>query len=186
MARDRIPDHRPRRRTLAPDEVRIWRAVVRDVVPLPDRAPVVEDVPEPAMSPPPASLPAPPLSVPPPRRDLPALAHGRMPGLDRRSAERLKRGEMPIDGRLDLHGMTQDLAHAALTAFIGRAFETGKRCLLVITGKGTREGSGVLRANVPRWLNQPPLRERILGFTYARPQHGGEGALYVLVRQRRP
>jgi DNA-nicking Smr family endonuclease len=81
--------------------------------------------------------------------------------------------------------MTQDFAHGALTAFVCRAFDAGKRCVLVITGKGTREGSGVLRANVPRWLNQAPLRDRILGFSYARPQHGGEGALYVLIRRRR-
>jgi len=97
----------------------------------------------------------------------------------------MKRGEMEIDGRLDLHGMTQDVAHATLLAFVTRAYDSGRRCLLVITGKGNREGTGVLRANVPRWLNQSPCRERILGFSHARPQHGGEGALYVLIKRRR-
>ena len=91
---------------------------------------------------------------------------------------------MAIDGRIDLHGMTQDAAHAALTGFIAHSHEAGRRCVLVITGKG-RAGGGVLRAQVPRWLNQGPLRERILGFSYARPQHGGDGALYVLIRRRR-
>jgi len=91
---------------------------------------------------------------------------------------------MEIDGRLDLHGMTQEAAHAALNGFVLRAYDSGRRCLLVITGKG-RLGSGVLRAEVPRWLNQTPLRERVLGFSYAKARHGGEGALYVLVKRRR-
>ncbi|MBC7908642.1 MAG: Smr/MutS family protein, partial [Rhodospirillaceae bacterium] len=104
---------------------------------------------------------------------------------DKRSAERMKKGEMEIDARLDLHGMTQDSAHAHLLAFIARAYDSGRRCVLVITGKGNREGTGVLRANTPRWLNQSPCRERILGFSFAKPQHGGEGALYVLIKRRR-
>lgn len=187
MARDWSPEHRPRRRAVTPDEARIWRAITRDVAPLSGRDIVADE-------PPPEPIePAPPDPVvtirlqppPPPKRELPGLGHGETPGLDRRSADRMKKGEMVIDGRLDLHGLTQDSAHGALTAFVCRAFDAGKRCLLVITGKGTREGSGVLRANVPRWLNQAPLRDRILGFSYARPQHGGEGALYVLIRRRR-
>ncbi|MCR6629464.1 MAG: Smr/MutS family protein [Magnetospirillum sp.] len=181
---------RPRRRVLSPDEVRVWQAVTSGVTPLPGRpAPEAADQPvEPAAaSPEPAAPTVPPSPRPaaPPPRTLPGLSHGSTPGLDKRSAERMKRGEMEIDGRLDLHGMTQDTAHAALTAFVTRAYESGRRCLLVITGKGNREGTGVLRANVPRWLNQSPCRERILGFSHARPQHGGEGALYVLIKRRR-
>lgn len=180
-----------RRRILTPDEVRIWRAVAGTVTPLPGRALAAEDEPPPAEVPPesppprPAPPPLPRPAVPPVPRVLPPLAAGATPGLDKRSAERMKRGEMEIDGRLDLHGMTQDMAHGALTAFVTRAYDAGRRCLLVITGKGYREGTGVLRANVPRWLNQSPLRECILGFSAARPQHGGEGALYVLVKRRR-
>lgn len=179
-----------RRRVLSPDEVRIWRAVAGTVTPLPGRA-LAEDQeppPEPAAeaekpAPRPPPLPRP--AVPPVQRVLPPLGSGNTPGLDKRSAERMKRGEMEIDGRLDLHGMTQDTAHAALVGFVARAYDCGRRCLLVITGKGYREGTGVLRANVPRWLNQSPCRERILGFSTARPQHGGEGALYVLIKRRR-
>lgn len=189
MARDRSPEHRPRRRAVTPDEARIWRAITRDVAPLSGRE-LADAGPPPEIVEPPAA-PEPAVTIrlqpppPSPKRELPGLGHGETPGLDRRSAERMKKGEMAIDGRLDLHGMTQDSAHGALTAFVNRAFDSGKRCVLVITGKGTREGSGVLRANVPRWLNQAPLRDRILGFSYARPQHGGEGALYVLIRRRR-
>lgn len=182
---------RSRRRTLSPDEVRIWRAVASSVTPLPGRQAPEPEEPEaaPAAAPEPAAtvtIALPPLRpAAPPPRVLPDLAHGATPGLDKRSAERMKKGEMEIDGRLDLHGMTQDTAHAALTAFVGRAYDAGRRCLLVITGKGNRAGTGVLRSNVPRWLNQSPCRERILGFSHARPQHGGEGALYVLVKRRR-
>lgn len=181
---------RGRRRSLSPDEVRVWRAIASTVTPLPGRqapaedeaaAEPVADVPAPA--PAPAALPLRPAA--PPIRTLPDLGHGVTPGLDKRSAERMKKGEMEIDGRLDLHGMTQDTAHAALLAFVTRAYDGGRRCLLVITGKGNRAGTGVLRSNVPRWLNQSPCRERILGFSHARPQHGGEGALYVLIKRRR-
>ncbi|NFV81615.1 Smr/MutS family protein [Magnetospirillum aberrantis] len=183
---------RGRRRILTPDEVRIWRAVADTVTPLPGRAvegtgDEVETPPaEPAPAPPPPAIPpARPSKTPMPARPLPDLRSGVTPGLDKRSSERMKRGEMEIDGRLDLHGMTQDVAHAALVGFVSRAYDGGRRCLLVITGKGYREGTGVLRANVPRWLNQSPCRERILGFSTARPQHGGEGALYVLIKRRR-
>lgn len=190
MSRDKLVPHRPRRRTVTPDEARIWRAVVQDVAPLPGKDVVAEDEAETVPAPEPPPRPAPPLfkpePAPPPRpnRPLPDLRAGVTPGLDRRSAERMKKGEMVIDAALDLHGMTQDAAHGALSSFVARAYETGRRCLLVITGKG-KQGPGVLRAQVPRWLNQSPLRERILGFSQARPQHGGDGAFYVLVKRQR-
>lgn len=190
MARDLklrdLADHRPRRRVVTPDEARVWRAVVRDVAPLPGRAVEAEPEPPPPPAVAPAPAAAPPREVPPPRprQPLPDLSHGAAIGLDKRTAERMKGGEMAIDARIDLHGMTQDAAHGALTGFVAHSFDIGRRCVLVITGKG-REGGGVLRAQVPRWLNQSPLRERILGFSYARPQHGGDGALYVLIKRRR-
>jgi DNA-nicking Smr family endonuclease len=188
MTRD-LPGHRPRRRAVTPDEARIWRSVVRDVAPLPGRSaaaaaePPPPDLPSPSVPPPPPPPPVP-RTAPVQPAGLPALQHGRSPGVDKRTAERLKRGEMVIDAVLDLHGLTQDTAHAQLLGFVGRAYESGRRCLLVITGKG-QGGGGVLRGQVPRWLNQAGLRERILSFSFARPQHGGEGALYVLVRRRR-
>jgi DNA-nicking Smr family endonuclease len=97
---------------------------------------------------------------------------------------KLRRGRLPIEGRLDLHGMTQAAAVDKLAAFIERAEAAGKRCVLVITGKGLASG-GILRDQVPRWLNQAPNRARVLAFDYAQPQHGGAGALYVLLKRRR-
>ncbi len=115
---------------------------------------------------------------------------------DGRTAGRLKRGKMAIDGRIDLHGMTQDSAHGALAAFLRRGQSQGWRCVLVITGKGNRQdrdrdpwsgerGRGVLRSMVPHWLNTPSLRPLILGYSEARPQHGGCGAIYVMLRKTR-
>ena len=130
----------------------------------------------------PAARPIPPTSAPP--LPHPELEHGKSAGLDRRSADRLRRGRLPIDGRLDLHGMTQAAAGERLAEFIAGAQSAGKRCVLVITGKGLA-GGGILREQVPRWLNQPPNRGRVLAFDYAQAQHGGMGALYVLLKRRR-
>ena len=117
---------------------------------------------------------------------LPEINHENAPGLDKRSARRLKRGLREIEARLDLHGLRQEEAHRALTSFIAGSYEAGKRCVLVITGKGlVSQGGGVLRTNVPRWLNQAPNRIRILSFTYAKPADGGTGALYVLLKRQR-
>ncbi|MCR9219480.1 MAG: Smr/MutS family protein [Alphaproteobacteria bacterium] len=118
---------------------------------------------------------------PPPREPPPALAPGSAPGLDRRTAERLRRGKLAIDGRVDLHGMSRDAAHRTVIDHLSSAHLLGKRCVLVVTGKGR----GILKESVPHWLNLPPLREKILAIETARPEHGGEGALYVLLKRRR-
>jgi DNA-nicking Smr family endonuclease len=175
------------------EERALWRAATRDVAPLANETD----------APPPAG----PLADPPERlskdlqagerrvgatpsrrsaKHLPSLTHEASPGLDRRTAERLRGGALPIEARLDLHGMTQAEAHRALDAFLARAVETEKRCVLVITGKGGRTtGDGILRAAVPRWLNEAPNRAHLLAFAPAQPKHGGAGALYLLLRRRR-
>ena len=103
--------------------------------------------------------------------------------LDRRTWLKLRRGLYPIDARLDLHGLTQDQAHDRLAAFLSGAHTRGSRCVLVITGRGARTG-GTLRTMTPRWLDEAPLRPLVLTFAQARVEHGGEGALYVLLRRR--
>lgn len=113
---------------------------------------------------------------------------------DRRTLQRLKRGQLPIEGRLDLHGMTQNQAFDALCSYIPAAYGQGKRCILVITGKGlSKTGKthildqmpGVLRQKTPEWLSQPPLRQFILQTHPAKQSDGGHGALYVLLRRNR-
>ncbi len=113
-------------------------------------------------------------------------------GIDRRTTNRLRRGQLPIEGELDLHGFKQTQARQALDSFIEKAAHERKRCLLVITGKGERagvakgwRGSGVLREAVPNWLNDPVNRDLILTFCHAQPRDGGNGALYVLLKRKR-
>lgn len=115
----------------------------------------------------------------------PTLTVGAAPGLDKRTAQRLKRGRLPVDGRIDLHGMTQDQAHRALGDFLATSQSLGRRCVLVITGKGLNPetGAGVLKTAVPRWFNEMPNRGRVLSFAEAQPQDGGGGALYVYLRR---
>ena len=111
---------------------------------------------------------------------------GDLTGIDGHRADRLRRGKQEIEGRLDLHGMRQIEAHDALIGFIAAAQRAGKKTLLVITGKGSfSNGDSVLRANVPLWLNERPLRDKILAITPAHPRDGGAGALYVVLKRRR-
>ena len=108
------------------------------------------------------------------------------PGIDRRTEERLRRGDIAIDATLDLHGMTQHAAHRALDRFVRQAWTDARRMLLVITGKGSvREGGGVLRRELPRWLSTGENAARVLKIAAAQPRHGGGGAYYVLLRRQR-
>ena len=160
----------------------LLKRAFRDVKPLKRREPA--PAPKPAAKPPlgrRAKKAAPkPSPVPPPvkKPELPELTMGAAVGVDMRTVRKLKRGKMGVDARLDLHGHTQDAAHDALSGFLARAQGAGNRTVLVITGK-----SGVLRGQVPRWLNAAPNRSRVLSFAQARSADGGEGALYVLLKK---
>jgi len=114
-------------------------------------------------------------------------SHGQAPGLDKRTQLRLRRGQVKIEAKLDLHGMTQMEAHDVLVQFIEDSVYRGRRSVLVITGKGLRADgrTGVLRNAVPRWLNDPSVRPWIKAFDHAALRDGGEGALYVLLRRRK-
>ena len=164
----------------------LWRRTMRGVTPLaperPARAPEQSDEPrvEPAR---PHRLVAAPVKR---AASLPPLAPGDSPGVDRGTAEKFRRGQLAVEARLDLHGMTQEEAHRARARFVKRGHEDGLRMVLVITGKGGfGDARGVLRDAVPRWLNEAPNRARVLAFTPAQPRDGGAGALYVLIRRRR-
>lgn len=112
-----------------------------------------------------------------------------MATFDRREAKELNAGRVAVEARIDLHGMRQREAYAALKAFLVRAQAEGRRHVLVITGKGSVGGEtsggepGVLRRAVPFWLERPELRSVVVSFTRAGPRHGGEGALYVRLRK---
>lgn len=129
--------------------------------------------------------------VPPPinghaARPLPALTAGETIGLDRRRMERLKRGRLEIDGVVDLHGLTQEAAHRRIERYVHESVTAGRRCILVITGKGAvSQGGGILRRRLVEWLNAPSCRPYVVAFVQAQPNHGGSGAFYVLLKRQR-
>ncbi|MCU0954260.1 MAG: Smr/MutS family protein [Hyphomicrobium sp.] len=133
-----------------------------------------------------------PLAKPPVKKSPPDLNP-----FDRKNVKKLKRGKIEIEARIDLHGMRQAEAHAALIRFIHGSAAMGRRWVLVITGKGLpsrspdgdRERSfgetprGVLKRSVPLWLAEPQVSGLIVSFTEAAIEHGGSGALYVHLRR---
>jgi DNA-nicking Smr family endonuclease len=126
-----------------------------------------------------------PVTAKPAVRTLPPLTT-----LEKRHRREVAKGSRAIDARIDLHGMRQGEAHAALHAFIARAHYSEARLVLVITGKGggfnaLGEERGVLRRLVPHWLADPAMRRMILGYEPAALPHGGDGALYVRIRRDR-
>jgi DNA-nicking Smr family endonuclease len=118
---------------------------------------------------------------------------GRKISMDRKAYARLMRGKLRPEGKIDLHGMTLERAHPVLTSFILSAQSQGKRLVLVVTGKGKQRDDGgpipvrigVLRHQVPQWLNNPPLSLAILQVTQAHVRHGGGGAYYVYLKKAR-
>ena len=114
---------------------------------------------------------------------------------DRSSARKIRIGRIDIEARVDLHGLRQSEAHAALRAFLFRCQSRGQRYVLVITGKGKTASSsehsyggdgerGILKRNVPRWLEEPDVRSIVVSYTTAAIHHGGEGAIYVHLRSK--
>lgn len=137
---------------------------------------------------------------PKPRHELPRTSAHRPPphlaDFDRKKAKKLAAGREEIHARIDLHGMRQSQAHAALRAFLLACHADGRRNVLVITGKGgpPREEEpgligyldtnerGILKRNVPLWLAEPELRAIVVSYRAAAQLHGGTGALYVHLR----
>jgi len=105
----------------------------------------------------------------------------RAPGLQDAAFRKLKRGTYRIEAELDLHGMNSDEAKLALHRFLADCQMRGIRCVRIIHGKGLRSSNRgpVLKTRVDHWLRQ---RKDVLAFTSARPQDGGTGAAYVLLR----
>lgn len=113
--------------------------------------------------------------------------------MDKKAFKRMQGGKLKPDARVDLHGMTTDRAHSVLTRFVMSSHASGKRLLLVITGKGKQRDDGgpipvrfgVLRHQVPEWLRLAPLSSVVLQVTQAHISHGGGGAYYVYLRRSR-
>lgn len=169
-------------KTLSEEDRVLWSLVARSAKPLPGRKhdevvapgprPSLEQQTRPPVRQAPAAVPA------APKRHLPTH-------LDMPTMEKLAKGRLPIEARVDLHGMTQDEAYALLYSFVSRAQVRGARYVLVITGKGPG-GDGVLKRMVPGWLSTPSFRPFVSSHDHAARGHGGAGALYVRLRRNKP
>lgn len=113
------------------------------------------------------------------------LIEGDIHAMDKKTGQRFKNGSMQIDAKLDLHGYTLDKAFEVLKNFIYDQCRKKARCLLVITGKGGLLGRGVLKAEMPVWMNSSEIRSLILSYSTAKPKDGGEGAFYILLKRNR-
>lgn len=187
----------------AEDDATLWERLAGTVSPLRKRPPPAGPVPQG----PPKQTPerkasagadsAPPAPQPLPRKPPPAPPAPSSVALDRGTARKLAKGRLTVEARLDLHGMRQQNAHAALRGFLTDAQAKGLRHVLVITGKGTAKASsdaenfsmedrrGVLRQQVPGWLAAPDLAPLVVSFSEAPQRLGGAGALYVRLRKLR-
>jgi DNA-nicking Smr family endonuclease len=98
---------------------------------------------------------------------------------------RLRRGEFAVQGHVDLHGMTREEAKGALFSFLSHARQAGKRCVLVVHGRGlhSKDQVPVLKDALKRWMSTARFGDHVLAFATARPHDGGAGAVYVLLRR---
>jgi DNA-nicking Smr family endonuclease len=186
------------RRQLSPDETQLWAKVMRTVRPLRAvavaatlprvtvRTTAIEPQPvEPKRKPmarvlEPRVVPTPPASAKSPSNTLDG-------GWDKR----LARGMVAPDSSIDLHGHTLASAHALLDAGLARAIAGGDRVLLLVTGKPPRPESerpharGSIRAAIGDWLASSRHAGSIAAVRGAHPRHGGQGALYIVIRRPR-
>ena len=188
--RGRVPPAR-RRRVLTEAEAALWQGFVSATGVVPLRPGPAADPPEPVPEPAPAAMPTPAAAAPRRRADAARpvppnaeLAVGVAPaGLDRRRWDALRRGRLTPERTLDLHGRHAEEAHRAVTLFVTAAHAEGLRCIAIVTGKGSGETGGVLRRELPHWLNAPALRPLILALTH--PHRANTGAVHILLRRRR-
>jgi DNA-nicking Smr family endonuclease len=175
----------------------LWDEVARSIKPLGKRAL--------KMSASSVSLPKQPVQILPQKASTPKISLNKGPppitGFDRRTEQKLMRGKVEIESRLDLHGMGLDEARMRLLDFISHRRMEGNRLVLVITGKGASpfsshtlhgrnnfyapEREGRLRRQLPEWLQEAQFRVHVSGFQQAHPRHGGGGAFYVKLRRTR-
>lgn len=107
----------------------------------------------------------------------------RLPGLDNGSWRALVNGRKVAERRIDLHGYFAQEAFEALHSFIMQAHRDAIRCIEIVTGVGSGAEGGVLRRELPHWLDRPDLRPLILGVV--KTHRANNGAVRVLLRARR-
>lgn len=163
----------PRRRVLSAQETELWYSIMG--VSAEDEELVGEDEQEEALSSPPKKT----------KKLVKRKAPQPPQPMDGATRTRIRKGKAAIEATLDLHGYTVEVAYSLLLGFIARNIQQGTRVVLVITGKGRAPQSGILRAQLPRWLEIPPLKDQVSTFSLADRSHGGEGAWYIRLRKSR-
>lgn len=113
------------------------------------------------------------------------LIEGISPGVDRNLLRSLRRGDFPRQAQLDLHGLTQAEARSAAERFLSDSRRARRRCVLIVHGRGlnSKDQAPVLKTWVREWLSQKRISAMVLAFCSARPEDGGSGAVYVLLRR---
>lgn len=156
-----------RKRSLTPEEQLLWEQFTRDAKPLTGTAAAKKEIVPEIIS----------------TTNTKTVSRNPAPTqiAKKNAGKAIRKGEMPIDAVLDLHGMTQEKAYSALLAFIEQGVKEKNRCLLVITGKG----AGILRSSLPKWVESPKLSKHVWALELALAKHGGDGAYYVYLKRKR-
>ena len=168
-------------RQLTPEERRLWRMVTQHDRRYAQTPPDEEEQEEEQI---PAKHPPVPQSVTLEKASPKRGAKPAHPLLEGRKAVQLLKPYGPVEATLDLHGIAKVEAYAAVSDFLHRAHRAGARHVIIITGKG-RTSEGVLRANLPHWLNEPALRPLVAGMAQAAANKGGSGVVHVLLKRAR-
>ncbi len=177
---------KPRSKPLSEADLDAWARYVQHVRPLAGKQLMAKAGSEPLK---PMPVAAPPALAPVAAVKAPARPSAELPidmppaGLDRSTWLRLKSGKITPDRKLDLHSMTAARGHHAVLSALNDAARRGQRCVEIVTGRGAGEAGGVLKRELPFWLNLPSLRPLVLAACY--PQNGNPGAVRVLLRRPR-
>jgi DNA-nicking Smr family endonuclease len=117
--------------------------------------------------------------------DSDEFIEGKVAGLDHHLVRKLRRGDFAVQAHVDLHGMTRDEAKRAIEAFLRASRNAGKRCVLVVHGRGlhSKDQLPVLKEALRTWLSTARFARHVLAFATAQPADGGAGAIYVLLRR---
>ncbi|WP_150291641.1 Smr/MutS family protein [Sphingobium estronivorans] len=175
------------RRHLSSEEQALWTALTRSVRPLrpgartpAPPAAAVKAVGKTGLTP----VPVPPVSAPPARTPAAVLDSG--------WERRIRSGNLAPDMAIDLHGHTLSAAHARLNQALSAAWARDVRILLVVTGKPPKTASsdsgsrrGAIRGEIGHWLETSSFADRIASVRIAHQRHGGDGALYVILRRKK-
>lgn len=194
MIKDRVPP--PSQKTENGD--RLWEIVTKDVRKLkhaeivPAKGTVSKAKKTPLKSA--KIVSAPPVVASKPVKQIAAKSGGPDGKIDRKTDDKIRKGDMEIEGKLDLHGNTAAAARKKLLTYIVKSHAQGKRCVLLVTGKGQsgpdktewyESGKGIIRREFRLWLEDASVRGLIMSVTEAQARHGGSGAFYIYLRKNR-